>query len=133
MPTSSSDSFHPLNTVNCLPCQSIYPKYSQRPVTSSRKGTRFGNPFTVSSRKRQFCRETEVPRKQLTWPSLSLSAMARIPSQMHIMTSYVSLFFAEPGVHPRSLQIFCKNSKLNNNFNLVFLPRRRGIFSVILG
>lgn len=44
--------------------------------------------------------------ESLTWPSLSLSAMARIPSQMHIINSWVSLFFSEPGVHPRSLQIF---------------------------
>lgn len=54
-----------------------------------------------------FCSCCVFTNYEPTWPSLSLSAMLRIPSQMHIIVSYVSLFFSEPGVHPRSLQIFC--------------------------
>lgn len=63
---------------------------------------------TTQSCGKWLSRLKETEKKFLTWPSLSLSAMARIPSQMHIMISWVSLFFAEPGVQPRSLQIFCE-------------------------
>lgn len=43
----------------------------------------------------------------LTWPSLSLSAFDRKPSQIFSITSWVSVFLSLPAGHPRRSQIFC--------------------------
>lgn len=50
----------------------------------------------------------------LTWPSLSLSAFDRNPSQILSITSCVSVFFSLPAGHPRRSQIFCRRHTSSN-------------------
>lgn len=71
----------------------LYDKYNNRTTRAEHRADTF-----------QLQRELA---RALTWPSLSLSAFERSPSQMVSIDSCVSAFFAWPAGQPRNEQIFC--------------------------
>lgn len=68
-------------------------------------------------------KQTFVYTIQLTWPSLSLSAFERKPSQISNMTVWVSLFFGVSLAQPRNVQTRCyeslekKKKRMKNKLN----------------